>query len=657
VGAQGTAGAQGSLPIAAASIINTNSWAAGQTGSVAGYAANETNSTENARVNATDPWNNTSVVWETRASGDGNNDGGWNTDWFNIDNTKTYRFAVWMRRTSASTGGTFYFGLYGTGVTGGVNRNDGGGVEGNPYWECASTSKYTQNQWYLFIGHCYGWNSSYPVKHSETGIYTIAGGTTQVADHNYCNIGGDVRWLSDSSSGLHRTYHFYCGDNTTRLQFAFPRVDLLDGNEPTIAELLRTGPGPHWKSGARGAQGPQGAQGPAGAQGPQGAQGVNSVPGPTGAQGASGFQGPQGAQGVAGAQGPQGGTGSPGPSGAQGPQGASGAQGPQGNQGSAGSPGPTGTPGVNSVPGPTGNLGVAGAQGPQGNQGSAGPPGVPGAQGVNSVPGTTGPPGVSGAQGPQGPQGSGGSPGAQGAQGVNSVPGPLGPPGTPGAQGPQGPQGSGGSPGPTGFQGPAGATGPTGFQGRQGFSGAQGAQGAQGPSGVTGAQGPTGATGPQGAAGLQGTSGAQGPTGVLGTTVSTLGVNTAAGPTGELRATGDITAYFSDVRLKDRIEYVKNADEKLYTLNGVFYRQNKLAEQFGYNDYSRQVGLIAQEVQKILPEIVKPAPFDMDENDNSRTGENYLTVQYEKLIPLIVETIKIQQIEIEQLREKLTNGN
>jgi FtsZ-binding cell division protein ZapB len=47
----------------------------------------------------------------------------------------------------------------------------------------------------------------------------------------------------------------------------------------------------------------------------------------------------------------------------------------------------------------------------------------------------------------------------------------------------------------------------------------------------------------------------------------------------------------------------------------------------------------------------------MDENDNSRTGENYLTVQYERLIPLIVETIKTQQIEIEQLREKLNNGN
>ena len=109
--------------------------------------------------------------------------------------------------------------------------------------------------------------------------------------------------------------------------------------------------------------------------------------------------------------------------------------------------------------------------------------------------------------------------------------------------------------------------------------------------------------------------------------------------------------------MKDKIEFIKNADKKLYTLNGIFYRQNKLAEQFGYNDYSKNVGLIAQEVQNILPEIVKPAPFDIDENNKSKTGKNYLTVQYEKLIPLIVETIKIQQVEIEQLRKRLTDGN
>jgi len=123
-----------------------------------------------------------------------------------------------------------------------------------------------------------------------------------------------------------------------------------------------------------------------------------------------------------------------------------------------------------------------------------------------------------------------------------------------------------------------------------------------------------------------------------------------------VRATDDITSYFSDIRLKGDIQQIQDADKKLYTLNGVFYKQNKLAEQFGYNDYSQQVGLIAQEVKAVLPEIVVLAPFDTNENDASKSGENYLTVRYERLIPLIVETIKIQQEEIEQLKKLAYDG-
>ena len=87
----------------------------------------------------------------------------------------------------------------------------------------------------------------------------------------------------------------------------------------------------------------------------------------------------------------------------------------------------------------------------------------------------------------------------------------------------------------------------------------------------------------------------------------------------------------------------------------MFYKQNQLAETFGYHDYSNQVGLIAQEVKGILPEAVTLAPFDIDEHEQSRTGENYLTIYYERIIPLIVETIKTQQKEIELLKQKL-NG-
>jgi hypothetical protein len=132
-----------------------------------------------------------------------------------------------------------------------------------------------------------------------------------------------------------------------------------------------------------------------------------------------------------------------------------------------------------------------------------------------------------------------------------------------------------------------------------------------------------------------------------------LGVNTAAGPTGTLRATGDIFAYYSDIRLKDNIRVIDNAGDKLYSLNGVKYTQNKLAEDYGYTDYRDRVGVVAQEVLDVLPEIVHQAPFDIDEKGNSKTGENYLTVDYARLVPLIVETIKEQQREIEFLREAL----
>jgi len=48
--------------------------------------------------------------------------------------------------------------------------------------------------------------------------------------------------LADTTQLIHRAYHFYCPDNTTRLQFAYPRIDLCDGNEPSVSELINKSP-------------------------------------------------------------------------------------------------------------------------------------------------------------------------------------------------------------------------------------------------------------------------------------------------------------------------------------------------------------------------------------------------------------------------------
>jgi hypothetical protein len=214
------------------SIINWNNWTTGS-GSVTGYNQNG-QTAENERVIAANPWGNNAVVWEARPLAQNNDDGGWNTDWFNIDNTQMYRFSVWVRRTSSTSGGTFYLGMYANGD--GSRRMDNNTVETNAYWECSGTSLLAQNTWYLWVGHVYPANTTFTGRNPNTGYYTVNG---RVGNVNGCNIGtGDLKWSTNSTQGIHRTYLYYCADNTTRLQFYQPRVDLCDGTEPSIQELL-----------------------------------------------------------------------------------------------------------------------------------------------------------------------------------------------------------------------------------------------------------------------------------------------------------------------------------------------------------------------------------------------------------------------------------
>ena len=120
-----------------------------------------------------------------------------------------------------------------------------------------------------------------------------------------------------------------------------------------------------------------------------------------------------------------------------------------------------------------------------------------------------------------------------------------------------------------------------------------------------------------------------------------FGVGTAAsGTAGEIRATNNITSYYSDDRLKSKLGNIQNALESLKTLNGFYYKANDLAQSLGYTDKT-EVGLSAQEVQKILPEIVVPAPID----------DKYLTIHYERIIPLLVEAIKELSAEVEKLKK------
>ena len=123
-----------------------------------------------------------------------------------------------------------------------------------------------------------------------------------------------------------------------------------------------------------------------------------------------------------------------------------------------------------------------------------------------------------------------------------------------------------------------------------------------------------------------------------------MGVGTAGSTTtGEIRATNNITAFYSDERLKDVIGEIDNALDKVRALRGVYYTENAAAKDLGYDNNRRQVGVIAQDVEKVLPEVITEAPID----------PQYMTVWYEKLIPLLIEAIKelANKVEIKPNRE------
>jgi len=137
--------------------------------------------------------------------------------------------------------------------------------------------------------------------------------------------------------------------------------------------------------------------------------------------------------------------------------------------------------------------------------------------------------------------------------------------------------------------------------------------------------------------------------------MNSLGVGTAASATaGEIRATNVITAYYSDMRFKTKTGDIQDALEKVSSLNGFYFVENELAKTLGYKNNKQQVALSAQQVQKVLPEAVSLAPIDMMISDDgttvSKSGENYLTVDYSKLVPLLVEAIKELKAEVSNLK-------
>jgi len=129
---------------------------------------------------------------------------------------------------------------------------------------------------------------------------------------------------------------------------------------------------------------------------------------------------------------------------------------------------------------------------------------------------------------------------------------------------------------------------------------------------------------------------------------------------GSIGASGDISASYSDERLKQVTEPIKDVLPILSKIKVFRYNCNDIAEKYGYDKNKKELGLSAQEIQKYYPELVCLAPFDSIYDPNTRqtiskSGEDYLTLNYERLVPVLLQAIKELNNKYNALEEKYAN--
>ena len=127
-------------------------------------------------------------------------------------------------------------------------------------------------------------------------------------------------------------------------------------------------------------------------------------------------------------------------------------------------------------------------------------------------------------------------------------------------------------------------------------------------------------------------------------TMDQLGVNVSCnGTDGRIDAGNDIVAFStSDKRLKENIKPLDNALDKVLKISGVSFDWKPLSEEEKKTIHGNQghdVGVIAQEIEEVLPEVV------------TTRDSGYKAVKYEKIVPLLIESIKELKAEIEELKK------
>jgi hypothetical protein len=113
--------------------------------------------------------------------------------------------------------------------------------------------------------------------------------------------------------------------------------------------------------------------------------------------------------------------------------------------------------------------------------------------------------------------------------------------------------------------------------------------------------------------------------------------------TGDIVATGDVTAYSSDEKLKTNVKVIDNALEKISKINGYEYDWDlDRCKEAGFVPKNKhEHGVLAQEIEAIMPDLVVQSAFDSD----------YKSVKYDRIVPLLIAAINELREEVKYLKK------
>lgn len=226
-------------------LLNYSDWVEGYSGSTTDMNLVNNFNTINSIERQLDPFGNYTNVWKGfTTTGKTNAAGGWTSVTKVIDTTKTYRCSLWVKQTDNITTRYDYFGIRtfnnaGTQIP--TIRIDTGASNINQY-PCVNTSSvvsgFTQNEWRLYIGYIYPTTWTGTTSNTNTGILKPDG--TNLGKGNGV---GDLKFSGTSTKIYSMIYAPYKigtdGQSGLTNYNCYPRIDLIDGSEPSIDYLLK----------------------------------------------------------------------------------------------------------------------------------------------------------------------------------------------------------------------------------------------------------------------------------------------------------------------------------------------------------------------------------------------------------------------------------